>query len=299
MARNTMKTLLLILFGGVLSLGDRPFPLAKYNDTLDKLAAAAQNPEAREAALRSLERVAEGRPEVAKEDLLANFKGKAEDLPLEYFKDPYVRGHALSKIAEMATPEAVVYLSRLKPGGLGPDITGQLDQAIGLSYKQVLYNQETDLQRKVEFLEAALKEHTYASSDGAVKSWAKDVLCDEGRSASMPMIVDSIRARFQVQQERGEAEIHFCEARMRVVHSDIDPAKAYGTALKIIGSREDYDLISWAVGKLAALHTTEAQKELDDYAVEIDRLSKSSPEWQYLFIIRDSIRRLNAAESLR
>jgi hypothetical protein len=290
---DVMRTGLLMTLAvttGVLAAGYDRGPAEWENGIVDRMFESVRIPLTQEAGLASLERIAEGHPEGVDPAVGAAAGLKQEPSALEAYRFPEVRAHALYKIAETGIPEAIEYLSRLKPGDLGKDSTQQLDQAIGLSYRQALYLQEKDPQRRIEFLEAALEERSMPAANGAVALWAWNTLCDEGEVVSLPPIEKSIRWHYSGQP--GEDMIRFCETRMRIVRGDPDRVKALSTVLKITSDPEARNLIYWAVGQLESMRSAEADLALERYAAAINALPERSPEWNNLFGTADRIRHL-------
>lgn len=265
-----------------------PAPFARQSAIVDLFFAAALEPATRDAGVSSLERIAEGQPENVDPTLAAVAHLTLEQSELRWLRFPEVRAHALYKIAETGLIESVQFLGHLKAGDLGPDTTGQIDAAIGLSYRQALYRQEKDARRRVELLEAALDERSLPAANGAIAAWAWETLCEQGQIASMANIEKSIRLHYSGQY--GEDRIRLCEGKMQTIRSDPDRVKALGTALRLTSAVQDRELIDWAIGQLEALRSEAADRALESYAGAILKLPNNSAERMNLDTILTRIR---------
>jgi hypothetical protein len=271
-------------------LAKTPPPFDFQCRLLDRVAEAARAASpARLDALEILERVATGRMDSASPELEARVGLKAEELRGPDFKDSTVRAHALRKIGETALDEAVDFLAGLNPGDIGPDPSQMAWPAAQIALRDAQLRRIADTHMKIEFLERTVTERHDAVSNGAVTSWAVDELCDRGSQTSLPVIQQSIRSRRN--GPRDEQEIEFCEARIRVVLSNPNWAKALGSALDVSSGAgfAERRLLGWVIDQLISMRSPSADAELDRFAREIGALPEGSPGKLSLSMYRQEI----------
>jgi hypothetical protein len=252
---------------------------------LDRVSAQAKVGSAtRTVALEALERVAEGRLDTAAPDTELKMGLKPNELRTQWFKDGSVRAYALQKIAETDLPEALEYLQNLKSTDIEPDSTGMVWPMAQMALRLAQLNRIPDEPAKIRFLEDTTTEHTAAAR------WAVNELCERGSYKSLGFIRASVRSRNST--PTGDHEIAFCEARMEVISRNADPIKALASLLHVTNGVTDPELLGWAINKLRAMKSPEAEAEVQRYADEIEALPDKSPLKEALWGKRTQIRDL-------
>jgi hypothetical protein len=267
------KLLFLVLLAALApGLATTPLPFAGQLGLLDRIFAAATVSETSEVALKLLECVAEGRTDSIQDGWEAQAGIAHNQLRAKEFSDASVRAHALWKIGETGLPGALEFLTRLAPSDFRTDASGRLwaDSQVALS--NALLNRIADPQLKTEFLV-----HTMKTSVAA--SWAGEELCDRGALQALPDVRQWMKSRRDGQ--RDEDDIEFCEARMRTVARDPDHARALGSVfssfMSLANSFQGRRLLTWAIGNLGAMKSSEADAELDRFRDEIGVVLKGDP----------------------
>jgi hypothetical protein len=160
-----------LLFCG--AAGSMPAPFAGAMRALDRALKAVSVGWSRNAALETLEDVAEGRQ---KEVIVtAALKAGLEDFhhPDLSFGDASVRSYAMDRIGASGLPEAIEYLRSMTTARIGPDSTETIYPASQVALYKALFRQETDPGRRVAFLEQQLTKPPV----GQVAIWAMNELC--------------------------------------------------------------------------------------------------------------------------
>jgi hypothetical protein len=255
---------------------------------LDRISsvAASQSPISG-VALAVLQQVAVRRPVTHAAELEAQIGARRGDLQRPTFSAIDVRVHALRSIGRAGTAEAVAFLTKLKPSDLGPDPSHQVWPAAQIALREALLNSIADSQGKTDFLEKAIREPPQdAMARVKVMLWAMRELCDSGALMSLPVIQSGLHKLYSA--TAGE-EIQFCEARIRVIRSDPDRVKALGSTLEVHRAAEDSRLTWWAINKLAAMKSPNADAELDRFADVITKLPEGSLPREQTGMFRQAI----------
>jgi hypothetical protein len=211
------------------------------------------------------------------------------------FLEPAVRACALRSLGEIGSPEATEFLSEFKPPPAAEDPGQLIWPAAQIALGEARLRNIGDTQSKIVFLERTLTEPHDAVSNSALTHWAVNQLCDRGALVSLSAIQQSIRNRGN--GARDEAEITFCEERIRVVRRDPDPVKALRSVLKTEVNSNNLRIIEWAVAQLAKIGSPAADAELDRFASEIAKLPENSSAQLFLSRFRQEIANLQAARS--
>jgi len=235
-----------------------------------------------------LAKVALGRTEDITQETLLRLGLESSIHKEEGFRYYYVRVYAFRKLGETGSSEAIDLLANLKPGDIGPDETQQIWPGAQVALKIAYLARTTDPLAKVEFLEKILIQPR--GGWGAVGHWAVEELCERGSLMSIGIIHKAVRSRMN--GERGEEEIRFCEARMRVISRDPDRIKALASVLRADYGVNDDKLLRWAIHQLSAMRTRNADAELSRFVNEVDRFSASSPSQQRLVELRRYVDRI-------
>jgi hypothetical protein len=230
--------------------------------------AATPQSEARPLALQVLEAVALGRAD----DIAADVESRL-GLPRNQLHGPGsftglgVRECALRQIGRTALPEAVEFLSGLKASDFADDTSQTLWGAVNIALQEAALRGIHDSYLQTKFLEEATL--------GRGGMWAVDELCDRGSFPSLVTIQNAIR-RIYRGDDRAEGYIAFCEARITALYGKPDRAKALGALLNAETDRANRQLLIWAVGQLAKMHTAEADAELNRFLNDIRKLPPRS-----------------------
>jgi hypothetical protein len=119
--------------------GTTQAPFAGERRLLDSVSEGARvGSPTRAAALEILERVAEGRMDIASPDLETQVGIKPGEFRTRWFKDGSVRAYAAQKIGEIDVPEALTYLEHLKMTDLELDTTGMVWSAVQIALSSLL-----------------------------------------------------------------------------------------------------------------------------------------------------------------
>jgi hypothetical protein len=275
-----MKSAVLIIavaFEGVMpcTADDLP-PFAVECAAVQRIAVAASSAQTKSMAMDALEKIAMGNPpsiEAGNEGALGLEEGtlRGQD---KQFGRPTVRVCALRGIGRTASDEAIDFLAKLSPDALGPDPSQRVWPAAQVALRDAQIRRIPDPQRKIEFLDGILA--GMPDGRGSVAAWAVNELCDRGSQTSLPVIQRALRSTWSGQY--GLDEIEFCEARIRVVTSNPDRARAIGSILTVANGTANARLVGWAVNELNSMQTPAADAELDRFAREIERLPEASAE---------------------
>ena len=239
---------------------------------LDRVSVAARGAsETAGPALRALELVALGRPSEIDAGWSATIgipEGKFND---PVFSNPSLRAHAMHKIGETGLAEGLDFLSKLTPETFRADTTQTLWRESQIALTIARLTRTTDTGQKNEILKRALN-----SPAGA---WAEEQLCNAGVFSALPEI--QRQKRLLSSGKRGEDEVAFCEARMRVASSHPDRVKALSSVFEcyvsLAGSREGQQLLLWAITELRLNGTPDADAALRAFEAELDRVLKADP----------------------
>jgi hypothetical protein len=271
---------LLVLFLAPATVSASTIVFGFERGVVDKIFAMARTSTSEGLGLASLERIAEGHPEAVDSRVAAQTGLESTTHGLEGFKTASMRAYSIIKIGATGLGQAVNYLSSLSPG-IDSDESHQEWPAVQIALRDAQLRQIPDLQRQIEFLEKTTEEKT------AAQSWAVDELCDRGSLISLPVVQQSIRSRDPSQ--RGEDDITFCEARMRLIMSDPDRTKVIGSLLQTGTNRPDTRMLRWAVSQLEEINTAEANQKLDDFAAQIKNLPPDSATHRELYYFQSEI----------
>ena len=219
---------------------------------------ARSSPEAGEAALHVLERIADGRMEGAGADLEVQAGLRDGDLRSPAFRSQWAREYALSLIGKMDMPLALAYLRNFKLSGAPKDGLMTIWWASQVALHEALLDRIPDEAAKVKFLEDALNEQRDPWSDGHVSGWALNKLCNRSSLESL----GTIRTVLKRDSAHGERQIAFCEAQMEVVSRNPDRVRALGSLLSVSSGFADRELLTWAVNQLAIMRSPAADAEL-------------------------------------
>lgn len=247
---------------------------------VDKIFAIAKASTSGGLGLVSLEHIAEGHPEEVDAGVAAQTGLTSTTHGLEGFKTASMRAYSIIKIGATGLGQAVDYLSSLSPG-IDSDESHREWPAVQIALRDAQLRQISDPLQQIEFLEKTTEEKT------AAQSWAVDQLCNRGSLISLPVVQQSIRSRNPSQ--RGEDEITFCEARMRLIMSDPDRTKVIGSRLQTGASRPNTRMLRWAVSQLEEINTADANRNLDDFAAQIKNLPADSAARRELFYFQSEI----------
>jgi len=231
---------------------------------------AAIHGTSRAAALEILEDIAENKPAELTLDAARRAGLLAYFAPQLSFANPNVslREYAFGMLGRTGLPEAIAFLSTMTPEKLSPDDSERLYPMSQLALRQALFQQETDSRSQIAFLEREVT----SPANGYSALWAREELCDRGSIASIEMIQESIKSLYS--GSRGDEMVAFCQARMDVVKSDPDRAKAVGSVLQLGGPHRDEQILRWAIYTLFALESEEADGILNRYATDVERNSR-------------------------
>jgi hypothetical protein len=269
-------------------------PFAWELAVLNRITALAKSEaSARSTALQTLQQIALGRTlTVDTADLEGRVGAKSGELTGAAYRDNYVRVHAMRCIGKVGGEQAVDFLENLTLVDLGPDegnqVWHQVWPAARIALHEARMNQIADHQGRIEFLESILSEQHDAISNSQLAHWAVEELCNGGIPPSLPAVAKSIRGRDS--SERGEQDIRYCEARMRVVMSDPDQVAALGSVLRVSNRPIDGRVIQWALNQLTAMRSARADEMLERYAAEIRNLPENSAQRQELRSYEGQIR---------
>jgi hypothetical protein len=259
-----------------LCLADKPAPNAEQCAALEKALSTAGTQSGKASIIRMIEEVALGRTDSINPEAETEAGLAPGTVHQQVFADPGVRACALRTIGRSDLPEAVDFLGRLRPEDVGPDQTQMVWPAAQVALREAKLRRIADAGARTEFLEHTVTERHDAVSNGAVTWWAVDELCNSGSQPSLPVLQESIRRTYSGQ--RGEDEVEFCEARIRVVLRNSDRVKALGSVLNVAGDTTNTRLIWWAVNQLGSMRSVGADAELDRFARELEGLPPGSPE---------------------
>lgn len=256
---------------------------------LDRLARLIGPPsQTARAALELLELVAKGRTD----EIPAGSETLVGLAPAQLHQPAYaqasVRAYALRKIGEANTHEALDFLQNLKQADLAPDSGLQVWPAAQVALRNALLNKIVDPHSKIEFLEATLTEPHDAISNSAIGHWAVEQLCDRGSMGSIPAIQRSLR--YMWTGARGEEEIAYCEARIQILSSNPDRAKALGSILRMDNAEVSDRLTRWAIFQLDSMNSPTADAELDRFSNEMGKLREGSPAYARYWEFKEMIR---------
>jgi hypothetical protein len=247
-----------------------PPPLAGYCIPLDHAASlAASRSAAGAAGLKVLEGVTLGRADeiTAETEMQAGLRpGQLKD---PNFRTDDVRQCAVRKLGETGLAEAVTFLRNLRPADFRSDASRTVFATSQLALAEAILRGIQDPQQRIDFLEKTAREPSGASG------WAVDQLCDRGAFGSLSVIEQVLRKGYSGQ--RGEEEIAFCDARIRVLFGKPDRAKALGSVLNLQTSPSNARLTRWAIEQLYLMHSPAADAELLRFSREIDSVPDGSP----------------------
>lgn len=290
-----VSKLLLLLALSLPCIGNEPAPHSQEKRVLNQIAATASSrSESAVAALELLKQVAMGLTAEMSPESAMQFGIPSAQLRNTKFDHPSVRAYAFRKIGGTGLPAAANFLQNLKPSDIGRDDTGSIWPAAQIALHEAMLSRITGPSLKTQFLENTLTERHDAASNGAVKYWAVEELCDSGAQASMALIQESIRDFWS--GERGEEAVRFCEARIDVLSRHSDRVKAMGSVLTVQNNADNARLITWAMHQLQAIHSPEADAELKRFAGEIDRLPNGSVEQGRFYEVKQVLQRILADE---
>lgn len=281
-------TVFLLSFGmPLLCRAARPLPWVPYCNLLDEIGSlAASQSKSSPIALNVLERVALGRTGEIDAESAAQVGVPRDHLGDWWFSAPEVRACAFRKIGETGAPEALKFLTNLKPADVSADtdIMQQVWPVSQVALRDITLRGIQNPQLQIEFLERTATQMARADEG----DWAFNELCDRGALGSLVVVQQAIRKRRNGQ--RDEDEIAFCEARIRVLYGKPDRVKALASVLSLGRAGENPRLTEWAIDQLATMHSREAHAELDRFANEIARMPAASPGRERLLRFREDIR---------
>src|SRR5260370_12366592 len=194
----------------------------------------------------------------------------AGQLRYKPFGSPEVRMCALNGLGKIGLPEALDFLRMLRPTDVGIDSTVQIWPAAQDALANALLTRITDPHSRIEFLEQIVKDRAPATH------WAIQQLCNAGVLTSKDIILEFLRRRMDA--HGAEEEFRFCESRMWVVSRYLDRTKALGSVLTVANVTDADRLIRWAIYELTAMHSTDANAELERFAGEIGALPNRSDQ---------------------
>lgn len=256
---------------------------------IDRVAAAAKSSATRQSQLLEiLERFAEGRPQEIEEALTVEFRNPGEDVASYSFRNPTVRAHAMAKIGEIGTPEAIDYLTKVTQEAIGQNDSHEIWRARQIALRRARLAQVTSGVGKIAFLEAILVEDHDAVSSSAVDFWAVNELCDRNAQSALPEIQKN-RKKHNPSEDVDE-EYTFCRERMQVLSRDPDRLRALESALLPVRTNVvNVRLIGWCVSQLEQMQTAEADAVLQKYAIELRRAPHDSTVLQSMPSLADQI----------
>jgi hypothetical protein len=278
---------IVIGLGFHIALGNTPAPFAANRLLLDRIVTSAKSPVQVILVLDVLERVALGHNNTISDDSSEQLGVQGRLLRQKSFGEPEVRAHALRKIGELGTLQALQFLGALRLADVQADSVRQVWPAAQIALRHAGLAQITDRQMRIDFLSNILTEPHDPISNSAVVSWAVDELCNRGALSALPEIRPSIRSR--VLGEDAEEEIRFCEGRISVWYRNIDHARALGSVLNVETSAQDYRLTEWALHQLSQIRSPNAEAELRRFTKEIGQVPPASPNREILVQYKDEI----------
>lgn len=215
-------------------------------------------------------------------------------------KDVSVRACALNAIGLLRTAEGNAFLARLGPGDFDSAAVYQLLPIAKTSLLQGKLTQASSQSEKRVLLEAALVEVQDPIVLSRFRIWAMNAMCDLGLSASLPAIRSELKEWFS--GERAEEELRFCEARVQVVGSSPDRARALGSVLNSRNTTRSNRLMVWAISELDQMNTDEARRELRRYLTESAMRSGGSNTQQealYRKLVEEALERTRVGAPLK
>jgi hypothetical protein len=237
---------------------------------VEEVFAATRAPATEKTALYILEKIALGRATTVDAQSQRDLQLPPEALQNAGFLSIPVRELAIKRLGETGTPEAFRFLSEFKREDVGPNDSGlRIWPAIKVAILANQYAGIADLKERREFLENIIGADDHSDTSSVVKGWAVDQICDGGFKEST--VVAARWLRYALSGQDGELEVAYCEARIRIVSSNVDRTRALGSALRTDGTASQR-LIRWAWNQLEWIDTPAAFAELKRFEEEIDKL---------------------------
>jgi hypothetical protein len=264
----TFKRLLFVMtIAPTLNFGTSIGPYAGHRVLVDNVLACVRAPATESTALRVLEAIALGKAAAIEPQAERDLR-----LPSASFRDPgfasaIVRERAVQRLGETGKKEALNFLKEFKIEYVGANDPGyQIWPAVQVAIRAAQLVGIAGKEERRQFLETVVDEDDHSDTSTAVKHWAVNQLCDAGLTTSLPVAVKWLRSAYI--GEDAEKEVEDCEARIRIVSSNSDRAKALGSVLQT-GPSASQRLIRWAMNQLESLDTPDAAAELKRFADEV------------------------------
>jgi hypothetical protein len=233
-----------------------------------------------------LERVALGRAarvDAESESQAGLARGQLRD---SGYSTAEVRACAFRSIGQVASAEALEFLTNLQHADIGRDDSQEVWSASRVALYDARLRQIHNPQFQVDFLESTLKQPDMGR--GPVGSWVVNELCDRGSQSFLPVIENAIRARKNGQ--RDEDEIAFCVARMTLVASNPDRVTALASILNLEQGSLNQRLTIWAIGQLFSMNSRAADAELARFWHQIDDRFHGAADPQGFWIFRQEVK---------
>lgn len=238
-----LLTMVVIIFNPLKTTATSIEDPTKAQMKIDQLYLAAQSIETRSEAIKGL-------------------KAFIEDKKLNY-ED---RRYAINKLGDLNLEELEDYFLELgTKKGRSDDKWLPSDTAY-LAYWKIRTHHETDPEKQVEILIEGLQAPAFSVHD-----WVSDELCSRGIQRAYPAIVKSMKKRFGNTPDE-EIEINTCRKQLDLLAEYPTRFEALAVGLKEgepSGSSNKLKL--WAVKELAVMKTKEANRELADYALYLQK----------------------------
>lgn len=264
------RLLFVMVIAPALNFASSIGPYAGHRVLVDDVFACVRAPSTESTALRVLEAIALGQAAAIKPQAERDLRLPSGSLRDPGFAAAIVRERAVQRLGETGKEEALNFLKEFKIEYVGPNDPGeQIWPAVQVAIRAAQLVGMADKGEKKQFLETVVDKDDHSNTSTAVKHWAVDQLCDAGMTPSLPVAVKWFKSAYA--GEDAEKEVANCEARIRIVSSNSDRAKALGSVLQT-GPSASQRLIRWALNQLQSLDTPGAAAELKRFSDEIRAL---------------------------
>jgi len=280
-----MKTRSLLQFASILVF---PGALActaaeggpRYCQVLDAMSLAARAESTRAIALRVLKQMARGDGSVIEPSAEKELALPPDYAPKSAISSPETRSCAIRSLGKTGLPEAVEFLKTMTPADSGADPAHVIWHAVQIALREAALTGIRSPQDRAVFLEGVLKEHHDNASNIAVNNWAIVKICDEGLTDAWPTARSKLKQMWEG-DTRGEDEIRHLEARIQIAARDPNRARALGSVfdsfVQMESTGEGHMRLQWAVETLDAMHTADADAELDRIYAQLQDSLKQFP----------------------
>lgn len=271
----TVVALFLLQYGVSLAMASGYCDVLCQMEQNVKEVSASSNAERQHQLFVALREIAE--KDVARSQQESGSEGKSADLRSDTYAIE-MKGRSLQLMGKIGTEECIQYLSNIKKNSLTERERRFVWASAQLGLSMARASMIRDKYERVHFLEELLTQNGPEAVVGDVKYWAWQWLCDHGSTGSFGIISAAVQEYYA--DRRADAEIAYCNERMRYISSSPSRLAALETALLDVG-QTDERLRQWAVTSLLELESADADRILArfiDWATKLPMGSKEQSE---------------------